>query len=141
MTPSSDMPMLRESSTSTAMMFCCGFNSAMVIAGCHSSISSIAAKSVCKLQITHTRQPRITGAACERRERISQARATAAAMTSSTSTQVGHAPKKRKVAARIHRTRVFKKEFEHGPVGFSRTVERGAGLSCQSVMLNASSSK
>ena len=86
--------MLRESSTSTAMMFCCGFNSATVIAGCHSSTSSSAASSVCKPQITQARQLRMTGAACARRERISQARPAAAARISSTSIHFGHAPKK-----------------------------------------------
>ena len=88
------MAMLRESSTRTAMMFCCGFNSAMVMAGCQSSSSRIAAKSVCKLQITHARQPRITGAASLRRERISQARTRAAATISSASIHFGPAPNK-----------------------------------------------
>ena len=86
--------MLRESSTSTAMMFCCGFNSATVIAGCHSSTSSSAASSVCKPQITQARQLRMTGAACARRERISHARPAAAARISSTSIHFGHAPKR-----------------------------------------------
>ncbi len=84
--------MLRESSTSTAMIFCCGRNSAMVIAGCHSSTSTSAAISVCKPQITQTRQPRITGAASARRERINQARPAAAARISSTSIHFGQAP-------------------------------------------------
>src|ERR1700678_2952168 len=112
------MPMLRESSTSTAIMFCCGFNSAMVIAGCHSSISSIAAKSVCKLQITQTRQPRIAGAACERRERIRKARATAAAITSSTSTQVGHAPKNAKWPRAYTEHGYLKRNSNMGPWAF-----------------------
>src|ERR1700733_2762967 len=85
------MAMLRESSTSTAMMFCCGFNSAMVMAGCHSSTSSTAASRVCKPQIIQTRHPRMTGGACARRERISQARAAAAARINSTSIHLGQA--------------------------------------------------
>jgi hypothetical protein len=86
--------MLRESSTRMAMMFCCGFNSATVMAGCHSSSSSNAARSVCKPQITQARQLRMTGAARASRERISQARPVAAATISSASTHFGHAPKR-----------------------------------------------
>src|SRR5580704_1088629 len=88
------MAMLRESSTSTAMMFCCAFNSATVIAGCHSSTSSSAAGRVCSPQITQARQPRITGAARARRERISHARPAPAATISSTSIHFGHAPRR-----------------------------------------------
>ena len=65
--------MLRESSTSTAMMFCCGFSSATVMAGCHSSTSTIAANSVCSPQMIQARDLRITGAASRSRERMSRA--------------------------------------------------------------------
>src|SRR5580704_12764783 len=88
------MAMLRESSTSTAMMFCCGFNWETVIAGCHRSTSTRAASSVCKPQRNQARQLRMTGAASAMRERVSHARPAAAATISSTSIHVGHAPKR-----------------------------------------------
>src|SRR5580704_11520325 len=88
------MAMLRESSTITAMMFCCGLSSDTVIAGSHSKTRMSAASSACKPQITHARQLWMTGAACPRRERISRARPTAAATISSTSIHLGHAPRR-----------------------------------------------
>src|SRR5450432_2786056 len=88
------MAMLRESSTRTAIIFCCGFNSATVIAGCHNRTNISAARSVCKPQTTQDRQLRMTGAARARRERISQARPAAVARISSTSIHFGHAPKR-----------------------------------------------
>ena len=85
--------MLRESSTSTAIMFCCGFNSAMVIAGCQSSISRIATIAVCRPQISQTRQPRTTASARARRSRIRKASPAAASTISSTSIHFGQAPR------------------------------------------------
>ena len=115
--PSSDMAMLRESSTSTAMMFCCGFNSATVMAGCHSSTSTSAASSVCRPQMTQARQLRITGAAC------AQAGADQPRQTRGRGQDQQHqhplrpCPKQGELAARIHRARILKKELEHGLVG------------------------
>ena len=73
------MAMLRESSTSTAMMFCCGLSSATMIAGCHNKISSSAAIANCNSQITPAFQFRMCGEACGSFDRISQANPPAAA--------------------------------------------------------------
>src|SRR5579871_4750594 len=86
------MAMLRESSTSTAMMFCCGLSSATVMAGCQSRMSTIAASVDCSPQITHARQLRIIGAASASFDQMSHASAAAAATISTTSTHFGHAP-------------------------------------------------
>ena len=107
--------MLRESSTSTAMMFCCGFSSETVIAGCHSSTRTIAASSVCKPQITQARQLRMY------RRRFRQPRADQPGETRGRGHDQQHQhplrprAQKRELAARIRRTRIFKKELEHGP--------------------------
>ncbi len=71
--PWSAMAMLRESSTRTAMMFCCGFSSATVIAGCHSSTSTTVARANCSSQITPARQLRMRGG-CLRQARADQQR-------------------------------------------------------------------
>ena len=86
--------MLRESSTSTAMMFCCGFSSATVMAGCHNSTRISAASSVCRPQMTQARQLRMTGAACAMRERISHARPRGRGQDQQHQIHFGHAPKK-----------------------------------------------
>src|SRR5580658_7169527 len=118
------MAMLRESSTSTAMMFCCGFSSATVIAGCHSSTSSMAASNVCRPQITQARQLRIIGAAWARRARIIHARPAAAMTISTTSIHFGHAPK-REIWPRSYAERGYlKKNSNMGSCGLREEVRR-----------------
>src|SRR6202044_3282965 len=53
-----------------------------------------AASRVCRPQTSQARQPRITGAACARRERINTARPAAAARIRTTRIHFGHAPRK-----------------------------------------------
>ena len=86
------MAMLRESSTRTAMMFCCGFNSATVIAGCQSSTSTSVARANSRNQMTPARQLRTGAAACGKRARISSARPTAVASTRKNNTHFGQPP-------------------------------------------------
>ena len=118
--------MLRESSTSTAMMFCCGFSSATVMAGCHSSTSTSAASSVCRPQMTQARQLRMTGAAC------AQAGADQPGQTGGGGHDQQHqhplrpCAQKGKLAACIHGTRIFKEELEHGPRAARGLSEEGA---------------
>src|SRR5690348_2920581 len=114
--------MLRESSTSSAMMFCCGFNSATVMAGCQSSTSRIAASSVCSPQMTQVRQPRTVSAACARCERISHASATPAATISSASTHFGHAPNRANWPCAYTERGYFRKNSNMGP---GRSVGHG----------------
>jgi hypothetical protein len=84
--------MLRESSTSTAIIFCCDFSSATVIAGSHSSARSSATIAASIPQIAHTRQFRTRGAASGICLQISHASPPIATAVSSASNQPGHAP-------------------------------------------------
>ena len=84
--------MLRESSTTTAMMFCCGLSSAIMSAGCHSKRSTMAATANCSSQMRPTRQFLTLTAAFGRRERISRAKLTAVAISSRPRTHFGQAP-------------------------------------------------
>src|ERR1700677_1736548 len=84
--------MLRESSSTTAITFCCGASSAMVMAGCHSSTRTVAMSKDCSNQTAPARHLLIFGAACGSRDRISSASPDADATMSSSNTQPGHAP-------------------------------------------------
>ena len=121
------MAMLRESSTSTAMMFCCGFSSATVIAGCQSSTRITAASSVCKPQMIQARQLRITGAACARRERISHAKHRGRRQDGQHQHPLRPRSQQGDLAALIYRTRILKKELEH-VVGCSRAIGAVRGI-------------
>src|SRR5437899_8289923 len=76
------MLMLRESSTTTAIMFCCELSSATRIAGCHSKNRTRATNADCIPQTTQARQFRTSGAAFRSFQRISRASPTAAEVRS-----------------------------------------------------------
>ncbi len=82
--------MLRESSTTTAMMFCCELNSLTVIAGRHSRSNSSASVADCMNHTIQARQLRSLGAASRRRRRMSIARPPPAVAMKNSSSQAGH---------------------------------------------------
>ena len=84
------MAMLRESSTTTATMFCCGFSVVRVNAGCHNSSNNAATSPACKLHNTALRQPRTAPAVALCRLHHSQPNPPAAASTASANTHTGH---------------------------------------------------
>jgi hypothetical protein len=115
--PASRIFMLSESSTSTAIMFCCDFSSATVIAGSHSSVSSSATIAASNPPSSHARQlassraalgltpisrsllpvpcslpPRIRGTASGIRRHTSHPNPPIATAVSRASSQPGHAP-------------------------------------------------
>src|ERR1700722_8947581 len=88
--------MLRESSTSTAIMFCCEVSSATVIAGSHSSTSTSAISAASNPQITPPRQLLNLGPPATRRAHINHPSPPVQATISSTSTHPGHRPSRTK---------------------------------------------
>ena len=92
--PASAFAMLSESSTSTAIMFCCDFNSATVIAGSHNSSSSNATSADSSPHTSHARQFRTRGAASGSCRQVSHANPPAKTTISRISTHPGHAPRR-----------------------------------------------
>src|ERR1035441_3215214 len=92
--PASAIAMLRESSTSTAMMFCSDFSSATVIAGSHNSSSNSATVAASSPQTAHARQFLTRGAASGSCRQISHANPPAKTTIGSISTHPGHAPRR-----------------------------------------------
>ena len=88
--------MLRESSTSTAMMFCCELSSATVIAGSHNNSSTREINAVSKPQIATARQLRSFWAASARRDHMNHPNPLATLRISSPSTHPGHRPSRTK---------------------------------------------
>src|ERR1035441_8284376 len=86
------MLMLRESSTTTAMMFCCELNPLTTIAGCHSSSRISATCADCVPQIAQARQLFSLGVASRSFQRISKASPQAAAKINTSSSHAGHVP-------------------------------------------------
>ncbi len=85
------MAMLRESSTTTAMMFCCELSAATVIAGCHSSSRTSATNADCVPHTAHACQLRSVGAASRSLQRTSKASPPAETMISTGKSHAGHA--------------------------------------------------
>src|SRR5216683_8291906 len=95
--PLSAMDMLRESSTSTAMMFCCGLSSATRMAGCHNKSRTSAASANWSSQMMPALQSLTCVAASGNFERISQASPAPAANTKRTKTHHGQEPSSTRV--------------------------------------------
>ena len=81
---------LRESSMTTAMMFCCELSSPTVIAGCHRRSNRSANVDDCMSQMIQARQFRRFGAALRRRQRMRSAKAPTAVTIKIGSSQAGH---------------------------------------------------
>src|SRR5271155_406172 len=82
--------MLRESSTTTATMFCCELSADTIIAGCHSNSKMSATHADCIPHTAHPRQVCNLGEASRSRLRTSMASPAENARISTGSSHLGH---------------------------------------------------
>ena len=106
--------MLRESSTSTAMMFCCGFSSATVMAGCHSSRSTTRRQQRLQ-QPDHAGAPvpHIGAAACGKRAADQQRQPGRRRQHQQNQNPLRPGAEQHELALRKNRRRILEEKFKH----------------------------